>query len=206
MSGHFYLIFNMPSQAGKLYFRREAEKLVAGRAVIVPEIIADLQQAHKFFNRESVEARRDQYREQYARENYEIFIEDHQGIRKFERETRPEFPTEDTRSVCFVQPDGFENTGLGFLVRPAIRPAEGYCWCVRALDVPSMADRASSTETIYGDTPIQAVERAVATWGVLAVPSPAPWAAEQDAAEAKRILEEFRKSQRPGRMRPGNRS
>jgi hypothetical protein len=205
MTGHFYLVFNLPGQV-KQYYVREAEKLIQGRPVIVPEISPIVRQAHKF-NPESAVVFRDRYREQYARDNFEIFVEDHHGTMKFEREVQPASPSEDNRRELFVEPDGLENTGLGFLVRPAIRPAEGFCWCVRACDVPSMLDRASATETIYAEDPVRAVEKMMATWGNLAQPSTAPWAQKQDDAQAKRILQEVHKSQRgSGRVRPGDRS
>lgn len=203
MAGHFYLTFTRPGQA-KQYFVREGEMLVQGRAIIAPEVSPNVRQAHRF-NPESAVAFRDRYREQYARDGYEILVEDQQGTRKFERDLQPAPPNEDNRVECFVEPDGLENTGLGFLVRPAIRPGEGRCWCIRATDVPSMTDRASLTETIYGPDPVSTTERMLATWGSLAQPSPAPWAAKLDDEQAKQNLQEFNRLRRgPGRRRPGN--
>jgi hypothetical protein len=203
MAVHFYLIFDMPGQV-KQYFRREAERLVAGRAIFVPEITPDVRQAHKF-NPESAVAFRDRYREQYARDGFGIFVEDNQGVRKFEREAQPEPESaEDTRTPYFYKPDGFEHIGLGYLIMPAIRPGAGRAWCVRARDIPSIAHR--DFETIYGDTPQEAIDKAIAAWGSLMVPSEAPGASERDSAEAKRILQDFEKSKLgPGRIRPGDR-
>ena len=205
MAGHFYLIFKGPGQTEKQYFVREAEKLIRGRAVIVPEIAPEVRLAHRF-NPESAVIFRDRYREQFGPQGYKVFVEDPQGNTKFEREEQTPSPTADEREACFVLPDGFEDTGLGFLVRPAIRPDEGLCWCIRASDVPSMSDRAAVTETIYGPDPVATVERMLATWGSLAQPSPAPWAQQQDDAQAKRVLQEYEKSKRlgTGRRRPGD--
>jgi hypothetical protein len=204
MSVHFYLVFNLPGQTEKQYFVREAEKLVQGRPIIVPEISPVVRQAHKF-NPESAVAFRDRYREQYARDGFGIFVEDNQGVRKFEREVQPEPETpEDTRTPYFYKPDGFEDTGLGYLIMPAIRPGAGRGWCVRARDIPSIANR--DFETIYEDTPQDAIDKAIAAWGSLMVPSEAPGASERDSAEAKRILQDFEKSKLgPGRIRPGDR-
>jgi hypothetical protein len=189
MAVHFYLIFDMPGQV-KQYFRREAERLVAGRAIFVPEITPDVRQAHHF-HPESAVAFRDRYREQYARDNFGIFVEDNQGVRKFEREARPESETtEDTRSPYFYKPDGFEQFGLGYLIMPAIRPGTGRGWCVRARDIPSIANR--DFETIYGDTPQEAIDKAIAAWGSLMVPSEAPGASERDAAESKEFYKNLK--------------
>lgn len=150
---------------------------------------------------------RDNYRTQFfeAKSKYEIFIEDVRGNRQFESEIQAPSPTEDNRKLCFVEPDGLEGTGLGFLVRPAVRPSEGFCWCVKASDIPSLAERAFSMESIFGFDPIGAVNRMLATWGVLAQPSPAPWAEKLDDARAKQNLHEFNRLKHgPGRRRPGN--
>jgi hypothetical protein len=192
MTNKYRIVFYKPGEDTKLYHYRDGE--------VTPDIL----RAKDFFNAESAVAHRDYLREQYP--TCTVFIEDIHENRIFEREVQAPSPAEDNRSVCFVEPDGFENSGLGFLVRPAIRPAEGFCWCVRPADVPSMKDRATAIESVYGPDPVSTVERAMATWGNLAQPSPAPWASQQDDAQAKRILQEFEKSKRgPGFLRPGDR-
>jgi hypothetical protein len=188
MPGQLKIVFYRPGEGTKFYLYRDSE--------ITPDVL----QARHFNNPDSCIAFRDRFREQYPK--CTIFIEDALGNRLFERAVQPPSPTEDNRAACFVEPAGYEHSGLGFLTHPAIRPAEGYCWCVRASDVPGLAGR--DIETVYGDTPIHAVERALATWGALAVPSPAPWASQQDAAQAKTILKQFNELRSPGRMRPGN--
>jgi hypothetical protein len=192
MSGLLKIVFYRPGDDTKFYLYRDSE--------ITPDVL----QARHFNNADSCVAFRDRFRESYPK--CTIFIEDAQGNRLYERDVQPPSPMEDNRSACFVEPTGFEHSGLGFLVRPAIRPGEGFCWCIRAADVPSMSDRALVTETIYGSDPINMVERMLATWGLLATPSPAPWAAQQDAAQAKTILKQFHELRSPGRMRPGNQS
>jgi hypothetical protein len=202
MPSHFYLIFNMPGQAGKLYFRREAEKLVAGRAVIVPEIISDVQQAHKF-NTDSAKAFRDRYREEYRHENYEIFIQDVHGNKVFEVEAQPQHPSEDNRPDLFVIPDAYESSGFGFIVRAAVTPSLGRCYVLRACDVPSMGNR--NVESIYAVDAVQAVQRAMLLWAPFIQPFEHPLKAQRDTTEAKKILQEIEKiKQGPGRRRPGN--
>ena len=192
MATKLRIVFYKPGEATKLYHYRDGE--------VTPDVL----RAKDFFSAESAVAHRDHFRERYP--TCTIFIEDVHGNRMFEREAQEPSPSEDTRKRVFVEPDGFEDTGLGFLVHPAIRPAEGFCWCVRAADIPSMADRAAVTESIYGPDPIAAVNRMLATWGSLAKPSPSPLAAIQDDQRAKKILQEFERQKRgPGLRRPGDR-
>jgi hypothetical protein len=96
-----------------------------------------------------------------------------------------------------------ESQRLGFIVRAAIKPDMGRCWCVRASDFPNLVGR--DIESVFGSTPLEAVERCRALWGALAQPIPHPLNEQLDTMEAKKILQQIEKiKQGPGRRRPGN--
>jgi hypothetical protein len=146
---------------------------------------------------------RDQFRQELpASQGYKIFIEDaHANGPLFEPRAIDATPTRDDRQEMFFEPAGFEQTHIGYVVKPANLPS-GPCYCVRACDIPSMAG--IDIETIYGDTPTEAIERALATWGSLMQPSPHPNKQQWDDAEARRTVKEIKRIINPGRTRPGD--
>jgi hypothetical protein len=88
-----------------------------------------------------------------AIERYGPFIEDGRG---------PQAPEQDLRQPQFVP---FTND-LGLQVTPAARPT-GWCWAVRSVDIPFFQQdkKYTSIETIFGDTPEAAAQRAVDLYG-----------------------------------------
>jgi hypothetical protein len=69
---------------------------------------------------------------------------------------------QDMRQPMFVP---FTNN-LGLTAFPASRPS-GRCWAIRAVDVPAFQQdkRFTTIETIFGQTPEDAAQRAVDSWG-----------------------------------------
>jgi hypothetical protein len=199
MPNQLLLAFKFPNDAGRYWFQTEDVTIVDGSRIKKP-ILTDRQSLAHRFHPSSAVAFRDHYATLYQKLNVRVFIEDNHGQVQFEREAQAPAESEDHRPDYFVQPDGA--SALGFLVRPAIRP-QGRCWCIRARDVPSVADR--DLETVYGNTPMETTERMLATWGTLAQPSRHPYADQLDAAEAQRKAQELANEKYKGaRRRPGD--
>lgn len=193
------LRFKYPNDAGRYWFQTEDVKIVDGHRIKKP-IMTDRQSAAHRFHPISAVQFRDHYAALYARLGVTVSVEDNHGQVQFEREAQAPAQSEDDRPDYFVRPD--ETSPLGYLVKPAIRPT-GRCWCIRAMDVPSVADR--DFETIYGDSPLETMEKMLATWGPLAVPSKPPFSDELEAAEAQRKAQELaNKKYKGGRRRPGD--
>jgi hypothetical protein len=191
MPGQYRIVFNLPGKGDeKFYYRRESE------------VTPDIGQAHRFHSSDSVIAFRDRLRDEYKQ--CTVYIEDSQGNKLFERAAAPPNEPEDTRSVVWFSPDDLESQRLGFIVRPAIRPDIGRCWCVRSSDFPNLVGR--DIESVFGSTPLDAVERCRALWGSLAQPIPSPLQDQHDTAEARQILNEIQRGIFTGPQRPGNRS
>jgi hypothetical protein len=192
MPGKYRIVFNLPGKGDeKFYFRRDSE--------VTPDIV----QAHNFHSPDSAIAFRDRFRDEYKQ--CRVFIVDALGNTLFERAAPPPNETEDTRQAVWFCPDDLESQRLGFVVRPCIRPDLGRCWCIRASDFPNLVGR--DIESVFGMTPLEAVERCRALWGPsLAQPIPSPLADQQETEEARRILNEIKHGLFTGPQRPGNRS
>jgi hypothetical protein len=190
MSGQYRIVFKMPGRGDeKFYYRRDSE------------VSPDVTQAHAFHSADSVIAFRDRFRDEYKQ--CAVYIEDSQGNRLFERDTQPQSETRDNRSPVWFSPDDLESHRLGYIVRPGIRPDMGRCWYIRSSDFPNLVGR--DIESVFGNTPLEAVERCRALWGALAQPIPHPLGKQLDTVAAKKILQQIEKiKQGPGRRRPGN--
>jgi hypothetical protein len=196
------IVFIAPSQSTKSYYRRDIEDIVRGQRTSQPETTDVIGDAYRFFNAESAVAFRDKFRQMYP--TYGIFIEDTERNRRFERNTStPVAEVEDRRTQLFISLVVVGSQWHGLLVTPATRPGVGRCWCVRASDVPSLSGRV--IESVYGDTPQDAAEKAMRRWRSLAKPYPCPWQSQIDAEVQRAAAAEIqRKQQGPGRPRPGN--
>lgn len=191
MSGQIRIVFRQASNPGiKFYFQREIGNQ--------PDAYEDVTKA-THFQPEIAVAFRDRFRQR----GFDCYLEDRQGNGPLyePRAAEPQSAAPDARTTMWVEPDT-ARPNFGFLVQPAIRPS-GKCWCIRPADVPSMAEH-GAYESIYAATPEEAVAKATATWGSLAESFEKPWLAQEQAAEARRILEETKRTNSPGRRRPGD--
>jgi hypothetical protein len=113
----------------------------------------------------------------------------------------------DRRNFQFYEPNGFENTNVGYVVAPATTPELGRCWACRCQDQPSLNGRIIGT--VYDLSPEQAVLKFLLICkqgGVACPPSPRPDAEETERQEALRVLQDIKNSQQDGRRtRPGDR-
>lgn len=113
----------------------------------------------------------------------------------------------DHRCFQFYEPDGFENTSVGYVVAPANTPELGRCWACRCQDQPSLNGRIVGT--VYDRSPEQAVLKFLLICkqgGVACPPSPRPDTQELERQEAARVLQEIKNSQMDGRrLRIGDR-
>jgi hypothetical protein len=129
----------------------------------------------------------------------------------FEEESRPVVVDsgEDNRRPMFYIGLGHESDGLGFVVRPSIRP-EGKVWCVRASDIPAIANR--DIESVY-DT---SIENAVLKFlkiahacgiDIRALPSPRPDLDQIEDAELRKVIRNIQNqnARTPANIRPGDR-
>ena len=131
------------------------------------------------------------------------------GSTMFSEETALAGPTGDgldRRCFQFYEPNGFENTNVGYVVAPATTPELGRCWACRCQDQPSLNGRIIGT--VYDPDPEQAVLKFLLICkqgGVTCPPSPRPDAEERERQEAAVVLQEIKNSQLDGRRtRPGD--
>lgn len=189
------------------YFRDEEVRDTYNRPATRPLFSASASDAHKFHSQEAAVRFRDNFRHLFQKYRFSIErIADGSGPH-FENEgVQPEVDSVDRREVLYVEPDGFEGSGLVFIVRPAVTAAHGRCWCLRAIDVPSLAQFHTSLETVYSPDPVECVRQAQQRWAKF---NPQPFRpAELDAAdteELKRVVEKIKNQNRPySRVRPGS--
>lgn len=162
--------------------------------------------AHKFTSQEAAIRFRDHFRSMFPK--YRIFIQriaDGSGPH-FENEgVQPTIDSEDHRTPVFVEMDGYEHSGVGFIVRPVIRPSGERLWALRPQDCPSIvaSQRHTALESAYGSDPVSTVKRAYELWGDLLQPFTPPEMEAQQTRELKDFVNEIRSQRRAG-LRPGD--
>lgn len=160
---HFYLVFAFAHLPGiPVYLYRLAEVSDGARdatPVVKPVFDDDIKFSQVWINAEFAIQARDHWRAK----GYSVVLKDNEGNGPlFERETTEEPRYDASRSPRFVL---FSN-GLGLIATPGNGPS-GSTWFVRASDIPAFAaeGRHTSIESVSGETPASAAERAVALWG-----------------------------------------
>jgi hypothetical protein len=131
------------------------------------------------------------------------------GTVVFEDESRPALPPDDgvdRRDFLFYEPDGYEGTGLGYVIAPSVHPEFGKCWSVRCQDIPCLNGRL--IESTYDKSPEQAILKFILICnqgGVVLTPSPRPDQDRRDHEELLGVIRDIKKSQQaPGQRRPGD--
>ena len=200
------IVFTTPDGTQpRLYFQRMGDPIVtkAGTLFTPPRVTAELRQAGTL-DLDTAKGWVERWRLQYI--DNRIFIEDLGGNVLHGGSSSS---SEDLRQPLWI-PDQADDSDSGFppellkgyLVRPARRP-QGPCWCIRAVDTPSMSEHLAF-ESVYGDSPEEVVARAKQAWGKLLQPSYHPDRREVNASVMKEMLKDVKQSQIPGRLRPGD--
>lgn len=207
ISGPFRISIIFPTGTPHWYWRDEQIKDAYGHPKVRPLFSPSVRDAHKFFQEEAVIRVRDDFRRTFP--TYRIFVEriaDSSGPHFEDRGVRPQVDSTDRRQTLYVEPDGFEGSGLVFVIRPAVTAAQGKTYCLRSCDVPSLAQFHTALETIYNPDPVECVREAQQRWAQF---NPQPFRpAELDArdtAELKQFADQIRKqNQNNSRVRPGS--
>jgi len=197
-SDRLYLVFSLPNHPGvAVYLHRTAELSDGTRGttpVVQPVFDDDVERSQVWTNPEFAVHARDYWRKR----GFCVVIKDRHGQVLFERENTEEPRFDDSRVPRFVP---FTN-GLGLIVTPGNTPS-GPTWFVRASDIPFFTADARHTaiESVSGDTPESAAQRAVDSWG------PQILFADPDAADKQKAERQQQASQQTPfmpRLRPGD--
>jgi hypothetical protein len=161
MTDRVHLVFSLPNHPGKkVYFHRLSEVSDGRRGMQAQTapVFNDEIQFTTWYSPDVAVQQRDHWRER----GYRVVIEDRLANVLFEREQSSEPRYNDFRVRRFVL---FTN-GLGLYAVPCNTP-DGPRWTVRAIDIPAFAEnnRHTSIESVFGNTPEEAAQRATDSWG-----------------------------------------
>jgi hypothetical protein len=187
------------------YFRDEEIRDAYNRPATRPLFSPEAREAHRFFQEQAVIRIRDDFRRIFPKQR--VYVETVGGFGPLfeDRGAQPKIDTKDTRKPLYVEPDGFENTGNVFVLKPAVTPTHGRCWCLRAIDVPSLAQFHTALETVYNSDPIECVRQAQERWAQFnPQPFRPPELEARETEELRSFVQEIKNQRRAG-LRPGDR-
>jgi hypothetical protein len=171
--------------------------------------IEDLRLAAQFPKSQAIERCR-QLREM----GYDFRVALPDGTIVFEEESQPRPVTidfgEDMRPSLFYIGAGHEADGLGYILRPALKPDIGKCYCVRAIDIPALAGR--EIESVFDRDPERAVQKflLICKQGgidLATLPSRRPDLDKIEDTELRKIIQNIQNqnARTPANIRPGDR-
>ncbi len=183
------------------YFRDEEVRDAYNRPATRPLFSDNPRDAHRFHSEEGVTRFLEHFKSLFPK--YRFYAETVGGFGPL-FEKQPTISTEDKREPLYIEPDGYEGSGLVFIVRPAIT-MHGAVWCIRSRDIPSLAVVHTCLETVYSTDAIDCIRQMQQRWAKF---NPLPFRpVELDAAdsiELKKFVDEIHQNQPTSRVRPGS--